>query len=380
MPRAGRSGLPTDSWGKSVALAALFEPFTLRGVTMRNRLWAAPMCQYAVGEKDGVPRTWHLVHLGALAAGGAGLIVAEATAVSPEGRISDADTGLWNDAQTAAWTPIVAFLHAQGATAGIQLSHAGRKASVWPAWGSDRHGTMATHDGGWHTVSASTVPFPGYAPPVALDATGIQAIVDAFAAAALRAVTAGFDVLELHAAHGYLLHQFLSPLSNRRTDEFGGTLPNRARLLLQVVAAVRAAIGADRALFVRFSATDYTPGGWTEEETAEVAGWARDAGADFFDVSSGGNVTGARIPLGPGYQVPLAGHLKTAADVPVSAVGLITTARQAEQIVATGQADAVMLGRELLRDPHFPLRAAHELGVSVDYWPPQYLRATWPEA
>ena len=363
-----------------MAVAALFEPFTVRDVTLRNRIWAAPMCQYAVREKDGVPRDWHLVHLGALAAGGAGLILVEATAISPEGRISYADTGLWNAEQTAAWAPIVAFLHAQGAKAGIQLSHAGRKASVWPAWGGDRHGTMATDDGGWPTVSASAVPFPGYAPPVALDAAGIQGIVDGFASAALRAVEAGFDVVELHAAHGYLLHQFLSPLSNRRTDGFGGGLPNRARLLLQVVAAVRAAIGEERALFVRFSATDYTPGGWTEDETAEVAGWAAAAGADFFDISSGGNVTGVRIPLGPGYQVPLAEHVKTAADVRVSAVGLITTAHQAEQIVASGRADAVLLGRELLRDPHFPLRAAHELGAGVDYWPPQYLRARWPAA
>ncbi|HSP75431.1 MAG TPA: NADH:flavin oxidoreductase/NADH oxidase [Cryobacterium sp.] len=363
-----------------MAAAALFEPFTLRGVTVRNRLWAAPMCQYAVREKDGVPRDWHLVHLGALAAGGAGLILVEATAISPEGRISDADTGLWNDTQTAAWARIVAFLHAQGAKAGIQLSHAGRKASVWPAWGAERNGTRAPDDGGWPTVSASAVPFPGYAPPVALDAAGLQTVVDGFAAAARRAAEAGFDVVELHAAHGYLLHQFLSPLSNRRTDEFGGSLPNRARLLLRVVAAVREAIGEERALFVRFSATDYAPGGWTEADTAEVAGWAAAAGADFFDISSGGNVTGVAIPQGPGYQVPLAQYVKTTADVPVSAVGLITTARQAEQIVASGQADAVLLGRELLRDPHFPLRAAHELGAGVDHWPPQYLRAQWPAA
>jgi 2,4-dienoyl-CoA reductase-like NADH-dependent reductase (Old Yellow Enzyme family) len=361
-----------------VTTTALFEPLTLRGVTVRNRIWAAPMCQYSITQKDGIPRDWHLVHLGAMASGGAGLVIAEASAVSPEGRISDADTGIWNDEQTEAWARIVAFIHSQGALAGIQLAHAGRKASVWPQWGRDRHGTMPVSDGGWQTVSASDLPFPGYDAPVPLDAAGIQAVVDDFAAAARRAVAAGFDVVEIHGAHGYLLHQFLSPLSNQRTDEYGGSLQNRSRLLLQVVAAVRAAIGEDRPLFVRFSATDYAPGGWNEDDTATVAGWAAAARADFFDISSGGNVTGVQIPIGPGYQVPLAAHVKAAATVPVSAVGLITTPEQAEQIVASGQADAVMLGRELLRDPHFPLRAAHELGVTLDYWPPQYLRARWP--
>ncbi|TFB94479.1 NADH:flavin oxidoreductase/NADH oxidase [Cryobacterium sp. HLT2-28] len=362
-----------------MATAALFEPLTLRGVTFRNRVWAAPMCQYSILAKDGVPRDWHLMHLGQLAAGGAGLVVAEASAVSPDGRITDADTGIWNDAQAAAWARIVDFIHSQGAAAGIQLAHAGRKASTWPAWGHDEHGTVPADAGGWPTVSASAVPFPGYDPPVALDAAGIRDIVDDFAAAAARAIGAGFDLVEIHAAHGYLLHQFLSPLSNRRTDEYGGSLENRARLLLAVVRAVRDAIGPGHPLFVRFSATDYAPGGWNEDDTATVAGWAAAAGADLFDISSGGNVTGVSIPLGPGYQVPLAQHVKTEADVPVSAVGLITTPAQAEQIVASGQADAIMLGRELLRDPHFPLRAAHELGVSLDYWPPQYLRARWPE-
>jgi len=362
-----------------VATAALFEPLSLRGVTFRNRIWAAPMCQYSIEAKDGVPRDWHLVHLGQLAAGGAGLVVAEASAVSPEGRISDADTGIWNDEQATAWARIVGFIHSQGAVAGIQLAHAGRKASTWPAWGHDGHGTMPASAGGWGTVSASAVAFPGYDPPVALDAAGLRHVVADFAAAAGRAIGAGFDLVEIHAAHGYLLHQFLSPLSNRRTDEHGGSLENRARLLLAVVAAVRGAIGPDHPVFVRFSATDYAPDGWNEADTATVAGWAAEAGADFFDISSGGNVTGVSIPVGPGYQVPLARHVRATADVPVSAVGLITTPEQAEQIVASGQADAVMLGRELLRDPHFPLRAAHELGVGVDYWPPQYLRARWPE-
>ena len=234
-----------------------FQPLTVRGVTMRNRLWVAPMCQYSILKKDCVPEDWHLVHLGALAAGGAGLVIAEASAVSPEGRITDTDTGIWTTEQAEAWARIVRFIHGQGAPAGIQLAHAGRKASTWPAWGTDshgavRHGTVPAAEGGWPTLSASTIPFPGYAAPVGLDAPGIDRVVDDFAAAAVRAIDAGFDVLEIHAAHGYLLHQFLSPLSNDRTDEFGGSLENRARLLVRVVAAVRAAVGDTHPLFVRF--------------------------------------------------------------------------------------------------------------------------------
>ncbi|GAB3129857.1 NADH:flavin oxidoreductase/NADH oxidase [Glaciibacter psychrotolerans] len=359
------------------SVSALFTPFTVRGVTLRNRLWVAPMCQYSIDQHDGIPRDWHLVHLGALARGGAGLVIAEATAVSPEGRISAEDTGMWTDEQARAWQRIVTFIHSQGTSAGLQLAHAGRKASVWPAWGTEQAGTRPIGDGGWPTVSASAVPFPGYDSPVALTVDEIAAVVDDFASAARRAVDAGFDVLEIHAAHGYLLHQFLSPLSNLRTDRYGGSLANRARFLLEVIDGIRAVVADTVPLFVRFSATDYAPDGWNEEQTVTVAGWAAEHGADFFDISSGGNVTGVTIPLGPGYQVPLAEFVKTRADVAVSAVGLITTPAQAEEIVASGQADAVLLGRQLLRDPHFPLRAAHELGVSLDYWPPQYLRAQW---
>jgi len=364
----------------STPTVSLFDPISLRGVTIRNRLWVAPMCQYSVDDRDGVPTDWHLVHLGSMAAGGAGLIVTEASAVSPEGRITDRDTGIWNDSHTAAWARIVDYLHRQGATAGIQLAHAGRKASTWPAWGTPERGSVPADQGGWPALAPSDIAFPGYAEPVALDLAGIQTVIADFAAAARRAVTAGFDVLELHAAHGYLLHQFLSPLSNRRTDEFGGSLQNRARLLLRVVEAVRAEVGESVPLLVRFSATDYAVDGWTVDDTAVVAGWAAQAGADFFDVSSGGNVTGVQIPLAPGYQVPMARFVKDNAAVPVNAVGLITTAGQANEIVASGAADAVMLGREFLRDPHFALRAAHELGVELDYWPGPYLRATWPEA
>jgi 2,4-dienoyl-CoA reductase-like NADH-dependent reductase (Old Yellow Enzyme family) len=357
-------------------LAALFEPLTVRNLTLRNRVWVAPMCQYSVFDEDGVPTAWHLVHLGALATGGSALVISEATAVTAEGRISPRDTGIWNDTQRDAWKPIVEFIHSRGAAAGIQLAHAGRKASTYPAWGYDKHGTVPDSQGGWAAVAPSAVAFPGYADPVALNLSGIDAVVDAFVAAAIRAVEAGFDLLEIHAAHGYLLHQFLSPLSNQRDDEYGGSLENRARLLLRTVGAIRAAIGEEIPLLVRFSATDWTEGGWDEEQTSTVAGWARSAGADFFDISSGGNVA-ATVPLAPGYQVPFAEYVRSRAEVPTSAVGLITDPHQAEEIIASGKADVVMLARELLRDPHWPFRAAHELGVELDYWPGQYLRARW---
>jgi 2,4-dienoyl-CoA reductase-like NADH-dependent reductase (Old Yellow Enzyme family) len=356
----------------------LFSPLTIRGVTIRNRIWVPPLCEYSIVEKDGVPRDWHLVHLGSFAAGGAGLVIGEATAVSPEGRISDEDTGIWNADQVRAWSRIVDFLHAQGAAAGIQLAHAGRKASVWPEWGHDgREGTMSIEDGGWQTLSASPIPFGHYAPPLALDAAGIEKVVADFVRGARNAIDAGFDLVEIHAAHGYLVHQFLSPLSNHREDEYGGSLENRARLLLRIVREVRAELGDAVPVLVRFSATDYAEGGWDREQTAIVAGWAREAGADLFDISTGGNIAGVTIPLGPGYQVPFSEFVRSEAGVSTAAVGLITEAAQAARIVESGQADAVLLGREMMRDPHFPLRAAHELGVEVDYWPPQYLRARW---
>lgn len=344
---------------------------------MRNRLWVAPMCEYSVEKHDGVPTDWHLVHLGAFAKGGAGLVITEATAVSPEGRIAPEDTGIYTDEQRDAWSRIVEFIHSQGAAAGIQLGHAGRKASTWRPWANE-HGTVPRSEGGWEAVAPSALAFSGYAVPIELDREGIDGVIADFAAAARRSIDAGFDVLELHAAHGYLLHQFLSPLSNLRTDEYGGSLENRARLLLEVIAAVRAEAGDSAALFVRFSATDWAEGGWDQDQTATVADWSRDAGADFFDISTGGLVSGTAIPLSPGYQVPFAEFVKHASSVEVSAVGLITEARQAEAIVASGRADAVMLARAIMRDPHFPLRAAHELGVELDYWPPQYLRAKWP--
>lgn len=357
--------------------SALFSPYSIRSVEFRNRLWVAPMCEYSVDDEDGVPTDWHLVHLGAFARGGSGLVLTEATAVTPDGRISPQDTGIYTDEQRDAWSRIVSFIHSQGAAAGIQLAHAGRKASTYRPWVSER-GSVPVSDGGWQAVAPSAVAFTGYAEPAELELDGIAHVIAAFASCARRSIDAGFDVLELHAAHGYLIHQFLSPLSNFRTDAYGGSLENRARLLIEIITAVRAEVGDDVPLFVRFSATDWADGGWDQEQTAEVAGWAVDAGADFFDISSGGLVSGTTIPIGPGYQVPLADFVKHASAVDVSAVGLITEARQAEEIVASGRADAVMLARAIMRDPHFPLRAAHELGVELDYWPEQYVRAKWP--
>jgi 2,4-dienoyl-CoA reductase-like NADH-dependent reductase (Old Yellow Enzyme family) len=352
--------------------AALFQPVRIRSLTVPNRVWVSPMCQYSADGLDGVPTDWHLVHLGALAQGGAGLVMTEATAVSPEGRISAWDLGIWNDAQRDAFARIVRFVHERGALAAVQLAHAGRKASTYPEWRGE--GTQPVGEGGWTTVGPSAEAFPGYDTPAALDEAGITKVVTDFAAGARRAIDAGFDVLELHAAHGYLLHQFLSPLANHRTDAWGGPLEHRARLLLDVVRAVRAEVGEDVPLIVRFSGTDWVDGGWTIEDTETVAGWAAEAGADWFDVSSGGVVSGAEIPVGPGYQVPLATAVRTATGVPVNAVGMIQTAEQAEAIVASGRADAVMLARPLLRDPHLPQAWAAELGADVA-WPVQYRRA-----
>lgn len=352
-------------------MTRLFTPLTLRDVTVRNRLWVSPMCQYSA--VDGVPQEWHHTHLAQFASGGAGMVVAEATAVSPEGRISPRDTGLWNDEQRDAWTPIVAAIRSRGAVAGIQLAHAGRKASTWWPF-SGRRGSVAEDEGGWTTVAPSAIAFDGYAAPVALDLAAIDRIVADFAAAARRAVEAGFQVLELHGAHGYLLHQFLSPLSNLRDDQYGGSLENRARLLLRVLDAVTdAAPGVP--LIVRFSATDWADGGWNPDETATVARWAAERGADFFDISSGGLVAHQKLTTGPGYQVALAARVRRDAGVPVNAVGMIDDAAHAERVLEAGDADAVMAGREWLRDPHYGLRAAAELGADIDYWPAQYLRA-----
>jgi len=353
-------------------MSLLFTPYDLAGRTIRNRLWVAPMCQYSA--QDGVPNDWHHVHLAQFASGGAGVVIAEATAVVPEGRISPEDVGLWNDAQRDAWMPITAAIRARGAVPGVQLAHAGRKASTWSPFAGGR-GTVPHAEGGWTTVAPSAIAYDGFATPEALDAAGIDRIVDAFATAAVRAVEAGFEVLEVHAAHGYLLHQFLSPLSNLRDDQYGGSLENRARLLLRVVEAVRAA-APDAAVLVRFSASDWADGGWDAAQTSTVAGWAAARGADFFDISSGGLVAHQHITTGPGYQVPFADEVRRSAGVAVGAVGDITSAAQAEQILASGAADVILAAREWLRDPHFALRAQVELGdPDAGLWPPQYERA-----
>ena len=351
-------------------MSLLFQPLRVRDAEMRNRLWVAPMCQYSA--TDGMPEEWHHVHLAQFASGGAGLVLTEATAVTPDGRISPGDVGLWNDAQRDAWEPIVAAITRRGAVAGIQLAHAGRKASTFSPFG-DGHGSIPVAEGGWPTLAPSAVAYEGLAEPRALTLTEIDGIVAAFGAAAIRAVQAEFRVIEIHAAHGYLVHQFLSPLSNQRTDEYGGTRENRARLLLRIVDAVRAA-SADVAVFVRFSATDWAPGGWDVDDTAQAAAWASAHGADFFDISSGGLVAHQRIEVAPGYQVPFARRVREG-GLAVSAVGMIDTGADAERVLADGDADAVMSAREWLRDPHFALRAATELGADPALWPPQYARA-----
>ncbi|WP_217637361.1 NADH:flavin oxidoreductase/NADH oxidase [Curtobacterium sp. MCBA15_016] len=353
---------------------ALFEAIELRGTRFRNRLWVPALTMFTVEARDGMPTPFHHVHLGGLALGGAGAIVAECTAVTPEGRVTPYDLGLWDDAQRDAWRPTTAFVRDQGVRIGIQLSHGGRKSSTGRSWDRVR-GTVPVADGGWPVVGPSTVPYTGYAAPRELSTDEVRGIHRAFVAAGVRARDAGFEFVELHAAHGFLLHQFLSPLANTRDDEYGGSLHGRARLLLDVVRDLRAALGDGFPILVRFSATDWVPGGWTEQDTATTASWAVAAGADLFDVSTGGMVPDAEIPVFPGYQVGHAERLRAATGAPVGAVGLVTTADQAEAVVAEGRADVVFVGREFLRDPRFGLRAAAELGASIDYHPLPYHRA-----
>ena len=350
----------------------LFDPFSQHSLTLRNRLVVSPMCEYSA--TDGVPNDWHLVHLGSRAVGGAALVIAEATAVSAQGRISPQDTGLWNDAQLQAWQPITRFIRTQGAMAGMQLAHAGRKASTLRPW--DGHGPLPPGQGDWLTVAPSALPFDaGWPAPQALDEAGIRKVIADFRAAAERAVAAGFQLVEIHAAHGYLLHQFLSPLSNRRNDRYGGSFENRTRLVREVIAAVREVWPAELPLWLRVSATDWADeGGWDIEQSVELARQVKPLGVDLIDVSSGGSLPHAKIPLAPGYQVPFAARIRREADMATGAVGLITGAEQAAQIVANGDADVVLIARESLRDPYFPRRAAAELGASIEA-PAQYRRA-----
>ncbi|MFJ7998336.1 NADH:flavin oxidoreductase/NADH oxidase [Streptomyces sp. NPDC096310] len=358
-------------------MSALFEPYTLRSLTVPNRIWMAPMCQYSAeetGPEAGVPGDWHFAHLAARASGGTGLILTEATAVSPEGRISPADLGIWNDAQVAGFRRITRFLAEQGTVSGIQLAHAGRKASTDRPWKGG--GPVGAEAGGWEPLAPSAVPFAdGHLLPAELTVEQIEEIVGQFAAAARRSREAGFEVAEVHGAHGYLIGEFLSPHSNRRTDSYGGSFENRARFALQVVDAVRAEWPDELPVFFRISATDWLDeGGWTVDDTVRLADELLAHGVDLLDVSSGGNAAGVRIPVTPGYQVPFAARVRAETRLPVAAVGLITEPEQAEKILSNGEADAVLLGRELLRDPSWARRAAGELGGTV-HTPPQYHRA-----
>jgi 2,4-dienoyl-CoA reductase-like NADH-dependent reductase (Old Yellow Enzyme family) len=353
-------------------MPGLFDLLTLRGVTLQNRIVVSPMCQYSA--VDGRANNWHIVHYGSRAVGGAGLILLEATAVTPDGRISPNDLGLWSDDQTEPLTHVVRELEAQGAVPGVQLAHAGRKASTHRPWDGGR--TALPSDGGWaRVVAPSAVAFAdGHLVPHELSESEIAAVVSAFADAARRALAAGMRVIELHAAHGYLLHQFLSPLSNLRSDRYGGSLENRMRVVREVVRAIRNTWPDRYPLFVRVSVTDWTDGGWDLEQTVELARVLKDDGVDVIDCSSGGNVSGVHIPVGPGYQVPFAAHVKRNAAVATAAVGLITEPAQADAIIRDGQADLVLLAREMLRDPYWPLHAAKALGHEMA-WPAQYLRA-----
>ncbi|HLK50447.1 MAG TPA: NADH:flavin oxidoreductase/NADH oxidase [Bryobacteraceae bacterium] len=348
--------------GSAAATAELFTPLPMRSITLRNRIGVSPMCQYAC--EDGFATEWHLVHLGSRAVGGAGLVMVEATGVEHRGLISPFDMGIYKDDHVTPLARIANFVMSQGAVAGIQLAHAGRKASTRRPWEGGQ--AIPADEGGWQTVAPSPVPFrPEDPPPAGLSLSGIREVIDSFAAAARRAVRAGFQVIEIHAAHGYLLHQFLSPLSNFRRDEYGGPFEHRIRLLLEVAAAVRSEWPAHLPLFIRISATDWVEGGWTIEDSVELARRLKPAGVDLVDCSSGGSSLQARIPLAPGYQVPFAARIRQQTGLCTAAVGLITSPAQANEVVRSGSADLVLLAREFLRDPYFPLHAAKTLGAPV---------------
>jgi 2,4-dienoyl-CoA reductase-like NADH-dependent reductase (Old Yellow Enzyme family) len=350
-------------------MSHLFSPFRLRETTFRNRVFVSPMCQYS--SDDGLPTDWHLVHLGSRAVGGAGLVIVEATAVSPIGRISPGDSGIWSDAHAQAFKRITRFISEQGAVCGVQLAHAGRKASTELPWA----GGGPLKSGAWQTIGPSEILFDAnYPPPREMSATEIDVVVDQFAAATRRSIDAGFEVIELHMAHGYLMHEFLSPLSNQRKDEYGGSLASRMRVPLRVAEEVRKAWPQSKPLFVRISATDWAPGGWDLPQSIELAKKLKEIGVDLIDCSSGGLVPNVKIPLEPGYQAPFAEAIRREVKIPTGAVGLITEPKQAEEIVATGRADVVLLAREMLRDPYWPLHAAKALGDDIE-WPDQYKRA-----
>ena len=356
---------------KTETAVRLFDEYRIRDVTFRNRLWVSPMCMYS--SDNGFPNDWHLAHLGSRAVGGAGMVCVEATAVSPEGRITPADSGIWLDEHVPAFARLTRFIKAQGAVPGIQIAHAGRKASTAPPWEGGKAVTLG--NGGWQVVAPSATRFTDdYPMPREMTAVDIEKVVADFAAAAKRSIDAGFEVVEVHAAHGYLLHEFLSPLSNRRTDEYGGNLENRMRLPLAVANAVRRTVPEGLPVFVRISATDWAEGGWDLEQSIEFARRLKNIGIDLIDCSSGGLVPDAKIPVGPGYQVPFAEAIRREAGIATVAVGMITEPVQAEAIVSSGSADAVMVARQFLRDPYFALTAARQLGGNVNV-PRQYGRA-----
>jgi len=354
-------------------MTALFDPITIKSITFRNRVGVAPMCQYSA--VDGLPNDWHMVHLGARAQGGASVVISEATAVVARGRISPSDAGIWSDAHVEAWSPITRFIESQGAVPGIQIAHAGRKASTQKPW--EGHSGISDDLGGWEPVAPSAVAFdPSYRLPHALTKEEIAVEIRAFADAARRSLEAGFKVIEVHGAHGYLMHEFLSPLANKRDDEYGGSFENRIRFALETTRAVRAVWPDELPLFVRLSSTDWVEGGWDLEQSIELSKLLKEEGVDLIDCSSGGIAPGIKIDAKPGYQVPFAEAVRRKAGIATGAVGLITEADQADSIIRDGQADMVFLARELLRDPYWPFHAAAKLGQKYhDYLPKQYERA-----
>jgi len=353
-------------------MSKLFSPIKIRDIELKNRIAVSPMCQYS--SNDGFPTDWHLVHLGSRAVGGAGLIFAEATAVSPEGRISPDDAGIWNDEQANAYKRITSFIKSQNSVPGIQLSHAGRKASTYSPWKGN--GKVNIENGGWQTLAPSAISFgDNYPDPKEMDEKDIKLVIDQFIKAAQRSIEAGYKIIELHFAHGYLVHQFLSPISNHRKDQYGGSLKNRCRFSIELTKAVREVIPEETPLFARFSSTDWVEGGWDVNQSVQLAKWLKAVGVDLIDCSSGGNVPNAKIPVGPGYQIPFAEKLKKEANILTGGIGLITTAEQAEEIIKLEQADIVLLAREMLRDPYWALHAAKKLNVDLTDYPKQYLRS-----
>lgn len=354
-------------------MSKLFSPITIKNIQFKNRIVVSPMCQYS--SVDGFATDWHLVHLGSRAVGGAGLIITEATGVSPEGRISSEDLGIWKDEHIEKLAQITAFISAQGCVPGVQLAHAGRKASTHVPWKG--RAEVPQSEGGWQTVAPSAIPFSDtYPKPVALDLAGIEKIVSDFTAAAKRALQAGFKVIEIHAAHGYLVHQFLSPLSNQRTDEYGGSFENRIRLLLRIIEGVRTVWPGDLPLFTRISATDWAEGGWNADDAVQLAHILKEKGIDLIDVSSGGLAVNQQISVGPAYQLPFASRIKRETGILTGTVGMITSSTQAETILVNGDADMIIMAREILRNPYFPLEAARDLKEGIA-WPVQYERAKW---